>query len=164
MGRHLVSIPALSLALVITMLACGTPAEDQPGSPAAQATSARRTAVADVQRVIANNPTPTPQPAATATPVPTCQNAIWWMEAGSHVGESRTVQGTVVGSRSAPGGIAMLELGLAYPDPIGLAVLLPPSTRANLDGKAVCVTGRIATVEGQPMLQVQDPSSIVVLN
>src|SRR5207245_5989146 len=145
--------------------ACGGPvAEVAPNSPQAQATNVRRTAVAAVQAIIANHPTSTPLPAATATPGPTCQNAIWWTEARSHVGESRTIQGTVVATRPAPDGAAMLEIGQPYPDPTGLAVLVPLTSGAeSLSGTTVCITGRISMTEGRPTMQVRDPSAIVTV-
>src|SRR5579862_5337444 len=108
----------------------------------------RCTAVAAVQRIIANNPDPTPIPSATATASPSCNNAIWWREARLHVGEIHQVQGTVVATRPAPGGMALLELGQLYPDPTGLAVLVPAAAASQLNGKTVCVGGRITTDEG----------------
>lgn len=165
MRREVVVFVLVVLALGGAAQACGAPVGDvTPGSPEAQATNTRRTAVAEVQRVIANNPTATPLPAATATPAPTCPNAIWWTEARSHVGESRTIQGTIVAFRPAPGGAALLEVGQPYPDPTGLAVLIPSAAAADtLSGKTVCVAGRIVMTEGRPTLQVRDPSAVVVL-
>jgi hypothetical protein len=124
----------------------------------------RRTAVAAVQKIIANNYTPTPQPAATDTPTPTCQNAIWWTDARSHVGESRTVQGTIVATRAAPDGGVLLEIGQPYPDPTGLAIILPPASTSAAEGKIICAAGRITFAEGRPTLRVRDASSIVVVN
>lgn len=163
--RHLLGTGALVLLLAVLGLACGGPAGDVvPSSPAAQATSVRRTAVAEVQRIIANNSTPTPQPAATSTPTPTCRDAIWWTEARSHVGESRTVQGIIVGARVLPDGSALLEVGQPYPDPTGMAVLLPSADGASLSGRTVCVAGRIGLAEGRPTLQVRDAAAIQVVN
>jgi hypothetical protein len=164
--RGLILLTIGTLALVVAAVACGAPAPTMPSdSPAAQATSVRRTAVAQVQQIIANNPTATPLPAATPTPVPTCRNAIWWTEARSHVGESRTIQGTIVGTRLAPGGITLLELGQPYPDPTGLALIVPSSSAApDLGGKTVCATGRISLAEGRPTLQLRDPAAIAVVN
>jgi hypothetical protein len=162
------------LGLVVAAEACAAPTGDPPpDSPAAQATNVRRTAVAEVQRIIANIPSATPLPAATATPTPTCQNAIWWMEARSHVGETRTVQGTIVGTRPNPGGATLLELGQPYPDPTGILVIVPPSATvavpgstppASLNGRTVCVPGRILLSDGRATLQVRDPAAIAVVN
>jgi hypothetical protein len=163
--RYVAVVCGLLLVLVIFRLTGGAPTEDvSPGSPAAHATDVRRTAVAEVQQIIANKPTSTALPLATATPVPTCADAIWWTEARAHVGESRTVQGPIVGKRLAPAGGALLEMGQPYPDPTGLAVLLASnSATAELSGQMVCAAGRIEVVEGRPALQLLGPSSIAVL-
>ncbi len=162
-----VIVAALTVVVLASAAqACGAPIGDvAPNSPEARATDTRRTAVADVQRIIANNPTATPPPVPAGTPIPTCPNAIWWTEARSHVGESRTIQGTIVTTRPAPDGAAMLEIGQPYPDPTGLAVLVPSTAGAeSLSGKTVCVAGRISMTEGRPTMQVRDASAIVVVN
>src|SRR5206468_555600 len=106
-------------------------------SPAdAQATNVRRTVVAEAQQIIANPSTATATLPATPIPRPTCPNAIWWHEARSHLGETRTVQGLVVATRSAPNGTEMLELGQPYPDPTGIAIIVPVA-RPDTAGKEV---------------------------
>ena len=165
MRREFLGLALGVLGLCLVSLACAAPPEAvPPGSPGAQATNVRRTAVAEVQRIIANNATPTPYPEATRTPTPTCQDAIWWTEARSHIGESRTIQGTVVGARPAPGGAALLGIGQPYPDPTGIAVLLQTGDGSNLNGRTVCVAGRISLAEGRPTLQVRDSTVIQVVN
>jgi hypothetical protein len=159
-------VSAVVMTIFSLTAACSGPLVTAPATPVlteAQATDVRRTAVAEVQRIIANNPTATPLPSSTATPSPTCQGAIWWNEARAHVGEQRTVQGTIVATRLAADGSALLEIGQPYPDPLGLAVIAPASAATNLSGKTVCVAGRIMTAEGRPTLQVRDASSIVVV-
>jgi hypothetical protein len=154
--------------LLSVAAACSAPAPGvaDPNSPQAQATSVRRTEVAAAQAIIANNATATSTIAPTPAAAPTCsaQGAIWWYEARAHVGESRTVQGVVVASRAAPGGLAMLEIGQPYPDPTGLAVLIPAAPGSTLEGKSVCVAGRIAMVEGRLAMQLRDSSNIRVMN
>jgi hypothetical protein len=163
--RYLSVLPIVALAVLALNLACGAPVREvSPGSPDAQATDVRRTAVANVQRIISNPSTPTPLPEPTSTPTPTCRDALWWTEARAHVGESRTVQGTIVGIRLASSGQTLLEIGQPYPDPTGLAVLLASGDATALSGKTVCVAGRIALTEGRPMLQVQSPSAISVVD
>ena len=165
MLREFCLLTLLTLGLALAAEACGTPAgEVAPDSPAAQATTVRRTAVAEVQRIIANNATATPAPAATPVPGPTCPNAIWWTEARSHFGESRSVQGTVVGVRPAPEGASLLEIGQPYPDPDGLVVVVASGTLPDLSGKSVCVAGRIIKLEGVPAMQLRDSSSIVAVS
>ena len=165
MRREVIVFVVVALALGGAAQACGAPTGDVvPNSPEARATDTRRTAVAEVQRIIANNPTATPLPAPTATPAPTCPNAIWWTEARGHVGEARTIQGTIVASRPAPDGAALLEVGQPYPDPTGLAVLITfAPTLDALNGRTVCLAGRIVMTEGRPTVQLRDATGIVVL-
>jgi hypothetical protein len=155
-------------ALAGAAVACGAPVADvaNPNSPQSQATSVRRTEVADVQRIIANYPTATSTVAPTRVPAPTCPGAgaIWWYEARAHTGELRTVQGTILATRAAPGGLALLEVGQRYPDPTGLAVLLPAGPGSTLDGKTVCIAGKIMTVAGRPTIQLRGPANIQVMN
>lgn len=149
------------LALVIASLACGGPSEEvSPGLPAAQATATRRAAVNQVQQIIANHPTSTPLPEPTGTPAPTCKNAIWWTDARAHVGESRTVEGTIISTRPAPGGAALLEIGQPYPDPAGVSVIVASSIPTPASGTTVCVAGSITLSEGRVVIQPSNPSSI----
>ena len=159
-----------AFALIVVLLggavqACTPPAARSPQEDvvAVQATTVRRTAVAEVQRIIANNPQPTSTPPATPRPQPGCAGAIWWYEARGHIGETRAVQGQVVATRPAPGGAALLELGQPYPDPTGIGVLVPGAPSAGLDGQMVCATGRITSSDGLPTLQVRDRSMILVV-
>ena len=168
MIKSLASFALLLAVLAASAQACSFPAANQQTQNLtdAQATNVRRTAVADVQRIIANNPGATATPAATALPRPDCQDAIWWHEARSHIGESRKVQGTIVATRPAPDGLALLEIGQRYPDPTGLAVLVPASalTSSTLDGKTVCVAGRITNAEGRATMRLQNAAAIVTIN
>jgi hypothetical protein len=164
MARYVVGGLSVVVAVVIASLACAAPPPETPDSPAAQATSVRRTAVAQVQAIIANKSTPTTPPLPTATPRPTCPNAIWWTEARNHTGETHTVQGTVVDMRAAPGGATLVQLGQPYPDPSGLVVLVQTGNATSLTGRSVCVGGRISLDEGRPTLQVRDPSAFRVVD
>jgi hypothetical protein len=152
----------LASAALLALTACAantaqtTPAE-------VQATAVRRTAQAEVQRIIAGNLSGTPTPDATATPAPSCSGAIWWHEAQAHVGERRTVQGLVVRSRPGGGTATVIELGQPFPDPNGLLVVVPSGSVDALVGKTVCVTGRIATRSGSLSIQ-EEATNIVVVN
>src|SRR5688500_13416504 len=96
-GLLVFGLAVVGLQLAATACGGGTATDENPA--AVQATAVRRTAVAEVQRIIANKPAPTPTPQPTATAVPSCAGAIWWHEARAHLGEARTVQGRVVGIR-----------------------------------------------------------------
>ena len=166
MARGLVAFAFVACMLSAVAAACGAPVPDvaNPNSRQAQATNVRRTEVADAQRIVANKPTATSTAAPSAPVPPICQaqGAIWWYEARAHMGESRTVQGTIMATRPAPGGMALLEVGQRYPDPTGLAVLLPATIGSTLDGKTICVAGRIVKLEGVPTMQLHDASTIEV--
>jgi hypothetical protein len=116
-----------------------------------------------VQVIIANNPAATPTPQPTATAAPACDGAIWWHEARSHIGESRKVQGPVVGTRLAPNTTTLLEVGQAYPDPRAFVVLAPGAVDTTLTGKSVCIAGKIITLEGIPTMAIQDASAVVIV-
>jgi hypothetical protein len=161
----------LASACVLTIFsltaACGSPLGTVPATPVlteAQATDVRRTAVAEVQRIIANNPTATPLPASTPTPSPTCQGAIWWNEARAHVGEQRTVQGRVLAVRPVGDKMTLLEIGQPYPDPTGFVILAPATGPGVFDGKTVCAAGRLVRMEGVPALQVRDVSAVSIVD
>ncbi|MBV9325042.1 MAG: hypothetical protein JO352_14775 [Chloroflexi bacterium] len=164
MARHLLVVCLAVLSLVVVGLACGAPANPAVGPAGAQATDVRRTEAARVQNIISNPSTATPLPAPTATPSPTCPNAIWWTEARTHVGELRSIQGTVVGTRAAPAGGQLLEVGLPYPDPLGLAIVLASGDASALNGKTVCATGQIQLLEGRPTLQLHDATGVKLVD
>jgi hypothetical protein len=162
-AKPLVMLSAL-VSFVIATLACAAPRDDGYAMPPAQATFVRRTAVAEVQAIIANKSTATPVPGPTATPTPSCPDAIWWTEARSHTGESRTVEGTIVGVRAGQDGASVLEVGQLYPDPTGVAVVLAASDGASFNGKTVCATGRIGLTEGRLTLQLRDSAALKVVD
>jgi hypothetical protein len=164
--KGLASFGLLLVVLAAAAQACGGPSANQASQSLAdaQATNVRRTAVADVQRVIANNPAATATPQATALARPSCPEAIWWHEARAHTGESRKVQGVIVATRPAPNGSALIEIGQIYPDPTGLAVFVPAAGLSAMDGKVVCVAGRITTEEGRATMRLSNASSIVTVN
>jgi hypothetical protein len=155
----------LPIAPVFFVLGCASTAQSGvSNSPDAEATSVRRTTVAEVQRIVAGNFSVTPTAEPTSTPPPTCAGAIWWHEARDHVGESRTVQGPVVAARTAPNAAIALEIGQRYPDPTGLLVLAPAGTESRVAGRSICVAGRIANASGSTTIDLRDASAIVVVN
>ena len=165
MIRGLGVFALVTILLSAAIQACSGPT--RPSTPQdaveAQATNVRRTAVAEVQRILANNPPPTPTSQPTPMPKPTCAGAIWWHEARLHLGQTRSVQGMVVATRLAPDGAALLEIGQPYPDPTGIGVLVPANAAPTLKGQMVCAAGRVTAAEGFTTLQVRDPASIVVV-
>ncbi len=166
MIKSLASFGLLLVVLAVAAQACGGPSANQSSQylADAQATNVRRTAVADVQRIIANNSTATATPEATALARPSCPEAIWWHEARTHIGESRKVQGMVVAIRPAPEASVLIEIGQRYPDPTGVAVLVPAAAVSVMDGKTVCVAGRITLAEGRATMRLSDASTIATVN
>ena len=166
MIKSLAGFGLLLIVLALAAQACGGPSANQSSQylADAQATNVRRTAVADVQRIIANHPPATATPDATALARPSCPEAIWWHEAHTHIGESRKVQGVIVATRPAPDASVLLEIGQRYPDPTGLAVLVPAAALPALDGKTVCVAGRITLAEGRATMRLSNASTIVMVN
>jgi hypothetical protein len=152
----------LAIVALITTAACAENTSE-PSAPEAQATAVRRTAQADVQRIIAGSLSGTPTPEPTSTPAPTCNGAIWWNAVQSHLGERRTVQGPVVHKRPGGGTATILEIGQVFPDPNGILVVVPSGSVDALVGKTVCVTGRITGRSGMPTIE-EEAASIVVVN
>ena len=166
MIKGLASFGLLLGVLAAPAQACGLPSSNQANQNLAevQATNVRRTAVAEVQRIIANNPAATSTPEATALARPSCPDALWWHEARAHTGESRKVQGPIVATRPAPDGFVLVEIGQRYPDPTGLAVFVPAAGAPTLDGQTVCVAGRITNSEGRATMRLSNASSLVTVN
>jgi hypothetical protein len=162
--KGLASFALLVVVLAASAQACGLPAASEPAQSLVevQATNVRRTAVAEVQRIIANNPAATSTPAATAIR-PSCRDAIWWHEARTQIGQSRKVQGPVIAIRPAANGLVLVEIGQQYPDPTGFGILVPAGAAPALDGQTICVTGRITNTEGQATIVLRDAASIVVV-
>jgi hypothetical protein len=80
------------------------------------------------------------------------------------MGETRTVQGSVIQVRQAPGGATLLQLGQPYPDPTGLVIVVTSGDATRLSGKTVCVAGRINLDEGRATLQVRDTAGFTVVD
>lgn len=107
---------------------------------------------------------PASQPAAPSIP---------WSEAASHVGETATVVGPVVGTKyssTSKGKPTFLDLGADYPDPRRFTVVIwgehrgafpsPPETLYR--GKTITITGRIELYQGVPEVEVTSPSQITI--
>jgi hypothetical protein len=161
------SVIALMMLFSLGSIMCAPPRADRSGAvpTEAAATAVRRTAVAEVQRLISGPEEPTPTPQVTATPRPSCDGAIWWYEARGHVGESRVIERVL---RVRPGSsvemTAVLEIGQFYPDPTGFAVVVPATGADAFVNKTVCVQGRIAALLGAPAIIERDPQTIKVVN
>jgi hypothetical protein len=58
----------------------------------------------------------------------------------------------------------LIEVGLPYPDPLGVALVLSSGDASSLSGKSICVTGNIRLVEGRPTLQLQDIAGVKLVD
>jgi hypothetical protein len=153
------------LAAVMTLaLACQGPPADRSAEDG-PAVAARQTAEVAVRRISAGVLGATPTPTPTPVPPPACAGAVWWYEAGAHLGQSLAVQGRVVHAHPAAGGLR-LDLGQSYPDPTGLPVLLhadlsPDQADATWAGKMVCVRGRVESSTGGGLLVAADSADAI---
>jgi hypothetical protein len=90
-------------------------------------------------------------------------------DAAKHVGEDATVCGLVASAKyvsQSKGGPTFLDFGKPYPNSIFVALILG-SDRAKfgtpekeLQGKQVCVTGKIRLYEGKPEIILSDPKQL----
>ncbi|MGH8111622.1 MAG: phospholipase D-like domain-containing protein [Rhodanobacteraceae bacterium] len=89
-------------------------------------------------------------------------------QAAQHMGERATVCGRVASTRyasSAEGQPTFINLGKAYPDEVFTIVIwgddrarfsVPPETWHG----SLCVTGKIASYQGEPQIEVSDPAQV----
>jgi hypothetical protein len=90
-------------------------------------------------------------------------------EAAKHVGEDATVCGMVASAKyvsQSKGGPTFLDFGKPYPNSIFVALILG-SDRAKfgtpekeLQGKQVCVSGKIRLYDGKPEIILTDPKQL----
>jgi hypothetical protein len=105
----------------------------------------------------------------TAVPAPAATKTLTAAEAAQHAGEVATVCGVVASAKfasSTKGQPTYLNLDKPYPNQI-FTVLIWGENRAafgtpekDLDGKRVCVTGKIALYRGKPEIVVHLPSEL----
>jgi hypothetical protein len=91
-------------------------------------------------------------------------------DAVKHAGETATVCGLVAGAKYAAqvrGGLTFIDFGKPYPDAPFTAMIFA-SDRAKfgtpekgLQGKQVCVTGKIQMFRGKPEIVLSDPKQLV---
>lgn len=86
-------------------------------------------------------------------------------EAAAHVGESVTVEGTVVAVHTARSGTTFLNFGAAYPNQTFTAVIFKTAADRfpnpqHWEGKRVRVTGKVRLYRGKPEIALDEPSQI----
>ncbi|MFN3917828.1 MAG: DNA/RNA non-specific endonuclease [Flavobacteriales bacterium] len=93
------------------------------------------------------------------------------IQAKYHVGEEITVCGTVVSSRYvAKSGMTYLNLDQKFPNQL-FTIRIDKSSRSNftyipeneLDGKTICVKGKISIVSGTPTMDIKNEKAVTVV-
>lgn len=97
-------------------------------------------------------------------------DSITALEAGEHIGETKTVCGTVASAHFAThsrGHPTFLNLDRPYPDHIFTVVIwgkdrfkFPEPPEVMFEGKMICVTGNIRPYRGRPQIFVSDLDQI----
>jgi len=111
-------------------------------------------------------------PTETATPTPAAPTPIPWEMAGVFAGEDATVCGPVVRTyfaKKTGGSPTFLDIGLPYPDPGRLNVIIWGRYRDNFPQppermyyqKTICVSGRIELYQGVAQIEVRSPEQII---
>jgi hypothetical protein len=103
------------------------------------------------------------------------EQKITTKEAKTHLGETATVCGKVVGTRlskysvTSRGRPVSLSLDQPEPNPVFIVITWPPSDPAQPNkaedsylGKQVCATGKIVKARGVPEIVIPEPSLIQV--
>ncbi len=170
--------PAASTPAAV--LPSATPAPPSPTAtwtpaPTATATS---TATATLMPTASVTATPTvtstasATPTETETPTPAAPTPIPWEMAGLFAGEEGTACGPVVRTyfaKKTGGSPTFLDIGLPYPDPQRLNVIIWGRYRDNFPQppehmyyqKTICVSGHIELYQGVAQIEVRSPEQIV---
>jgi len=91
-------------------------------------------------------------------------------EAAKHAGETATVCGVVAGAKYAAevrGGLTFIDFGKPYPNAPFTALIFAAdrakfgTPEKGLQGKQVCVTGKIEMFRGKPEIVLSDPKQLV---
>ncbi|WP_135603743.1 thermonuclease family protein [Methanococcoides sp. NM1] len=101
----------------------------------------------------------------------TAKTIISYLDAGRYVGQTVTVEGTVVRTARHDGnGIIYLNFHDPYDGYFTVVIWsddwdrFPQSPELYYDGKHVLVTGKIIEYKGSPEIIVEDPSEIVIIS
>jgi len=91
-------------------------------------------------------------------------------EAAKHAGEDATVCGVVAGAKYAAevrGGLTFIDFGKPYPNAPFTAMIFAAdrakfgTPERGLQGKQVCVSGKIQMFRGKPEIVLSDPKQLV---
>ncbi|HMI62292.1 MAG TPA: S1/P1 nuclease [Puia sp.] len=99
--------------------------------------------------------------AAATTEQPATAKSIDIKDAANHIDEYAKVCAMVYGYKALDG-LTLLNLGASYPDQLMTVVLkgAAKESAASIDGKTICVTGKIILYKGKPEIIVTDPAML----
>lgn len=114
-------------------------------------------------------------PSASPSPESTAIAASSWSEAGAQMGKTATFSGPVVATiyeKALEGHPTFLNVGVDYPDPARLTVIIWEKDRAAFPeapedmyaGKTIQVTGTVIEYQKAPAIEVSSPAGIEVLD
>ena len=111
---------------------------------------------------------PPPTPASLATPSGPPQGVVSWQEAGNYVGQTITVEGSIVRTKDI-GSITFLNFSKKRGEFVAIVRAEDydqfPAPPAELyDGKNVWITGEISTYRGTPQMVLHSPEQVEVFD
>jgi hypothetical protein len=98
---------------------------------------------------------------ASALAQPGNGNTVELKDAANHIDEYAKVCGRIYGYKALDG-LTLVNMGAAYPDQLMTVVLKGAaiSAAASIDGKMICVTGKLISYKGKPEIIVTDPGQL----
>jgi len=80
-------------------------------------------------------------------------------DAAKHIGETVKICSKVYGTKDF-GSMVLVNMGGAYPEQLFTIVLRGDAKALQLEGKLVCVSGKVIDYKGKPEIVVEDPKQI----
>ena len=112
------------------------------------------------------------QTAVQAVTSASCAGAVSWQNARRVVGRVATIRGNVAGTYyavSSTGSPTFLNLGVDYPSPRRVTVVIWQQNRVRFGrpemryrGRTICVRGYIGTYAGVPDIEARSPAQIAI--
>lgn len=105
----------------------------------------------------------------------TCKNPIPWNEARAHIGKTLVVAGPlmkVTQRENVKGNPTWIEIGGSYPSDQRLMIIIwgqqksnfPTLKTTHLEGKNVCVIGRILNYRGVPQIELTKDDEFMIIH
>ncbi|HZY39759.1 MAG TPA: S1/P1 nuclease [Mucilaginibacter sp.] len=80
-------------------------------------------------------------------------------DAAKHIGETVKICSKVYGTKDF-GSMVLVNMGGAYPEQLFTIVLRGDARALQLDGKLICVSGKLVDYKGRPEIVLEDPKQI----